>query len=49
MAVSSYATDLTDIYIDTDNFVAVGGGRVTDALPCTLTGIAEPSTQEESR
>lgn len=29
MAVPAYATDLTDIYTDTDNFSAVGGGRVT--------------------
>lgn len=29
MAVPSYATDLTDIYTDTDNFSTVGGGRVT--------------------
>lgn len=29
MAAPSYATDLTDIYTDTDNFTIVGGGRVT--------------------
>lgn len=29
MAAPSYATDLTDIYTDTGNFVTVGGGRVT--------------------
>lgn len=29
MAVPAYATDLTDIYTDTDNFSTVGGGRVT--------------------
>lgn len=31
MAAPSYATDLTDIYLDTDNFSTVGGGRVTAA------------------
>jgi hypothetical protein len=31
MAAPSYLTDLTDIYIDTDNFTVVGGGRVTAA------------------
>jgi hypothetical protein len=31
MAVPSYITDLTDIYLDTDNFTVVGGGRVTAA------------------
>lgn len=31
MAAPSYATDLTDIYTDTDNFSTVGGGRVTDS------------------
>lgn len=31
MAVPAYATDLTDIYLDTDNFTTVGGGRVTAA------------------
>lgn len=31
MAVPAYATDLNDIYTDTDNFVTVGGGRVTAA------------------
>lgn len=29
MAAPSYATDLNDIYTDTDNFSAVGGGRIT--------------------
>jgi hypothetical protein len=29
MAVPAYATDLTDIYTDTDGFTAVGGGRIT--------------------
>jgi hypothetical protein len=31
MAAPSYLTDLSDIYTDTDNFVVVGGGRVTAA------------------
>lgn len=31
MAVPAYATDLNDIYLDTDNFSVVGGGRVTAA------------------
>lgn len=31
MAAPSYATDLVDIYTDTDNFSLVGGGRVTAA------------------
>lgn len=31
MAAPSYATDLTDIYTDTENFSTVGGGRVTAA------------------
>ena len=31
MAAPTYATDLNDIYLDTDNFSTVGGGRVTAA------------------
>jgi len=30
VAAPTYATDLNDIYLDSDNFSTVGGGRVTD-------------------